>query len=67
MAAFHIHKEAVMTQSMIGWVVGLAVVAVVAVALARRYQSEHSSMEVAGLPSLGVDASQTLTSRRWRR
>ncbi|MCA8217583.1 hypothetical protein LGN20_27110 [Burkholderia cepacia] len=46
MAAFHIHKEAVMTQSMIGWVVGLAVVAVVAVALARRYQSEHSSKEV---------------------
>ncbi|WGS44971.1 hypothetical protein LFL97_30810 [Burkholderia sp. JSH-S8] len=35
-----------MTQSMIGWVVGIVVIAVVAVALARRYQSEHSSMEV---------------------
>ncbi|MCA8296861.1 hypothetical protein BLA9940_05476 [Burkholderia aenigmatica] len=35
-----------MTQSMVGWVVGLAVVAVVAVALVRRYQSEHPSMEV---------------------
>lgn len=35
-----------MTQSMIGWVVGLAVVAVVALALARRYQSEHPGMEV---------------------
>ncbi|HIH2747047.1 TPA: hypothetical protein ACYLN4_002791 [Burkholderia lata] len=44
MAAFR--KATVMTQSMIGWVVGFAVVAVVAVALARRYQSEHSSMEV---------------------
>ncbi|WP_175964990.1 hypothetical protein [Burkholderia sp. BCC0322] len=44
MAAFH--KEAVMTQSMIGWVVGLAVIAVVAVALARRFQSEHPGMHV---------------------
>ncbi|HDR9758149.1 TPA: hypothetical protein ACK3Q6_002328 [Burkholderia cepacia] len=35
-----------MTQSMIGWVVGLAAIAVIAVALARRYQSEHSRMEV---------------------
>jgi hypothetical protein len=39
MVAFH--EEAAMTQSMIGLVVGCAVVVVVAVALARRYRSEH--------------------------
>jgi hypothetical protein len=34
-------EEAAMTQSMIGVVVGCAVVAIFTVALARRYQSEH--------------------------
>lgn len=36
-----IREEASMAQSMIGFVVGLAVLVVVAFALARRYQVEH--------------------------
>ena len=39
MVAFH--EEAAVSQSLIGWVVGFATVAVVAFAFAHRYSNEH--------------------------
>jgi hypothetical protein len=39
-------KEAAMTQSMIGFLVGLVVLVVVAMALSRRYRREHPGESV---------------------